>query len=56
MKKETITEGNKLIAEFIGLKPVKTFGKYSISQDHCMCSEETEEKAMHGLSKILRKD
>ena len=54
MKKETIINGNKLIDEFIGLKPVKTFGKYLISQDHCMCSEETEEKAMHGFASIAK--
>ena len=54
MKTETIIEGNKLIAEFMGLKPVKTFGKYLISQDHCVCSEETEEKAMRGFASIAK--
>ncbi|MBE3084682.1 MAG: hypothetical protein IMZ64_00510 [Bacteroidetes bacterium] len=45
---------NKLIAEFMGLKPVKVFGRYSISKDHCMCNEETEEKAMSGFASIAK--
>jgi len=48
------TESNKLIAEFMGLKPVEHLGRYSISKDHCTCNEDTPEKAMQGFGSIAK--
>lgn len=54
MENKQISEGNKLIAEFMGLKPVETFGRYSISKDHCTCREDTAEQAMKGFASIAK--
>ena len=54
MKTKDITENNKLTAEFIGMKPSKIFGKYSISKDHCTCNEDTPDKAMNGFASIAK--
>ena len=40
-------EGNKLIAEFVGLTPKKILGRYSISKDHCHVNCSTEERAIN---------
>lgn len=49
-----ILEGNKLIVEFMELKPVEWGGMYSISQDHCTCRESTPEKALNGFASIAK--
>jgi hypothetical protein len=54
MKKEEIIEGNRLIVEFMGLRPFDTGLGFAISPDHCHCNEATEEKAMKGFSEIAR--
>jgi len=54
MKKEEITQNNAIIAKFMGLKPVEYKGRYSINKDHCMCREDTAEKALEGFSSIAK--
>ena len=55
MSKKEIIKGNKLIAEFMGLKPFDTgkFG-FAISKDHCSCNEATAEKAMDGFVSMAK--
>lgn len=48
------TQDNKLIAEFMGLKPTEFWGRYSISNDHCHCNEITPEKAIEGFASISK--
>lgn len=47
-------EGNKLIAEFMGLTPVQIFGRYSVSKHHCTCNDTTAEKALFGFAEIAK--
>ena len=54
MTQKEIIQNNKLIAEFMGLKPTKVFGRYLISKDHCHCVENTEEEAMNGFASISK--
>jgi len=49
-----INISNLLITEFMGLKPVEYSGRYGISKDHCMCREDTAEKALEGFSSIAK--
>jgi len=51
---DEISEGNKLIVEFMELKPTKWGGMYSVSQDHCTCRESTPEKALNGFASIAK--
>lgn len=50
----TVVKNNELIAEFMGLTPVKCFGKYSISKDHCTSSQDTPEEALKGFGSIAK--
>ena len=54
MKKEEIEQGNKIIAEFMELRPTEWGGIYSISQNHCTCRESTPEKALNGFASIAK--
>ena len=54
MVEQEISEGNKLIAEFMELKPTEWGGMYSISQDHCTCRENTPEMALSGFASIAK--
>lgn len=47
-------ESNKLIVVFMGLKPLEISGRHSISKNHCVCVENTAEKAIEGFSSIAK--
>ena len=48
---ESMKTSNKLIAEFMGLKPIKDFGdEFSITENGCRCIEDTAEKALDGFA------
>lgn len=51
---KTTTGNNKLIAEFMGLEPVKAYGKYSISKDHCTSRCDTIEETKGGFGSIAK--
>ena len=53
MNKE-ILEGNKLIMEFMELKPTEQKGMYLISQHHYTCLENTPEMALSGFASIAK--
>lgn len=53
MNKE-ILEGNKLIMEFMELKPTERKDMYSISQHHYTCLENTPEMALSGFASIAK--
>lgn len=50
------TENNKLIVNFMGLKPIEWNGRYSISKDHCTCNDVTYEDAINGFCSITKYD
>lgn len=54
MSNPEIIDNNRMIAEFMGLNPVKVFGRYSVSKDHCTSVEDTEEAAMAGFANIAK--
>ena len=43
------TENNRIIAEFMDLKPVEVFGNYSISKDHVSVNCENSNDAMNSF-------
>jgi hypothetical protein len=51
---KTIAEKNSTIADFMGLTPVESFGKFSVSQNHCTCREDTIEKTMEGFGSVAK--
>jgi hypothetical protein len=53
MNKE-ILDGNKLIVEFMELKPTELKGMYSVSHNHCTCQESTPEKALDRFASIAK--
>ena len=50
---ETI-ENNKIIVEFMGLKPIEVFGSYSISKDHVSVNCKTEVEAFESFCKSTK--
>ena len=53
---ENTVENNRLIAEFMGLKPVNVFGGWSVSKDHVSVNSATEEEAMQSFCKSTKYD
>jgi hypothetical protein len=53
MNKE-ILEGNKLIVEFMEIKPTEWKGMYLISQHNHTCLEDTPEKALSRFASITK--
>ena len=51
---DIVVTGNRLIAEFMGLTPVKTFGRFSITKDHCTSNCLISEDAMAGFGGIAK--
>jgi len=47
-------EGNKLIINFMGLKPVSCYGRFSLAKDHCTCTEDTPGAAISGFASIAK--
>lgn len=47
-------ENNKIIAEFMDLKPVKVFGNYSISKDHVSVNCENSNDAINSFCKSTK--
>lgn len=54
MNAKEIIKGNKLIAEFMGLKPFNTGDKWALGHNSCHCCEITEEKTMNGFASIAK--
>lgn len=52
----TTKEKNKLLAEFLELKPINVFGRYSISKNHIHVNCETEEEAFESFCKSAKFD
>jgi len=48
------TENNRIIAEFMDLKPVKVFGNYSISKDHVSVNCENSNDAINSFCKSTK--
>ena len=48
------TNNNRLIVDFMGLKPTELDGRYSLSKDHCACNETTYEGAINGFCKMTK--
>lgn len=48
------TKNNKIIAEFIGLKPIEVFGSYIVSKDHVSVNCKTELEAFNSFCKSTK--
>lgn len=54
MNKEKLKASNKLIAEFMELKPTEWRGMYSISHNHCTSRKNTPKEALDGFASIAK--